>query len=114
MGAGEIRALARQAGIAPGVSLFNARVFCDETTGASQADIANALDELSRNRRVDLVNLSLGATSPSQIELDAIRDALERGTHVRNRVDGLVVDRRQAAHIAQAEHVLQCERLRPS
>jgi subtilase family protein len=69
-----------RAGIAPGVSLFNARVFPDADTGASQADIANALDELSRNRRVDLVNLSLGAPSPSQIELDAIRDAVERGT----------------------------------
>jgi subtilisin family serine protease len=69
-----------RAGIAPGVSLFNARVFPSATVGASQADIANALDELSRNRGVDLINMSLGATSPSAIEQDAIKDALERGT----------------------------------
>lgn len=69
-----------RSGISPGVSLFNARVFPGGPAGASQADIANALDELSRVRRVDLVNLSLGANSPSRIELDAIRDALERGT----------------------------------
>ena len=69
-----------RAGIAPGVSLFNARVFPSATVGASQADIANALDELSRNRGVDLINMSLGAARPSTIEQDAIKDALERGT----------------------------------
>src|SRR3954470_17313747 len=69
-----------RAGIAPGVSLFNARVFPSADVGASQADIANALEELSRNRGVDLINMSLGATRPSAIEQDAIKDALERGT----------------------------------
>lgn len=73
VGAGEY------AGIAPGVDLVCARVF-PPGGGANQGDIANAIDELSRNRGVDLINLSLGATSGSQIEQDAIRDALERGT----------------------------------
>lgn len=70
----------QRAGIAPGVTLMCARVFAGPDVGASQADIANALDELSRERHADLVNMSLGATEPSQIELDAIRDALQRGT----------------------------------
>jgi hypothetical protein len=69
----------QRAGIAPGVSLFCARVFPPDE-GASQADIANAIDELSRERGVDLINMSLGANQPSDIELDAIRDALQRGT----------------------------------
>ena len=68
-----------RAGIAPGVSLFCARVF-PPNDGASQGDIANAIDELSRERGVDLINMSLGSESPSQIELDAIQDALQRGT----------------------------------
>lgn len=68
------------AGIAPGASLLVARVFPGPEDGASQADIANALDHLSRERRADLVNLSLGAPESSQIEHDAIIDATERGT----------------------------------
>jgi subtilisin len=70
----------QRGGIAPGASMFIARVFPGPEIGASQADIANALDELSRERRVDLINMSLGAPRPSDIELDAIRDALQRGT----------------------------------
>jgi subtilisin family serine protease len=66
-------------GIAPGVDLFSARVF-PPGRGANQADIADALDSLSKDHQVDLINLSLGAPSPSNIERDAIRDALERGT----------------------------------
>ncbi len=68
------------AGIAPGAALFSARVFPPEGGAAGQADIANAIDALSRTHRVDLINLSLAADTPSEIELDAIRDALERGT----------------------------------
>jgi subtilisin family serine protease len=68
-----------RAGIAAGVSLFCARVFPPDE-GASQGDIANAIDELSRERGVDLINMSLGAASGSRIELDAIQDALQRGT----------------------------------
>jgi subtilisin len=66
-------------GIAPGANLACARVF-PPGRGANQGDIANAIDELSRNQAADLLNLSLGATEPSAIEQDAIRDALERGT----------------------------------
>ncbi|HJQ59221.1 MAG TPA: S8 family serine peptidase [Vineibacter sp.] len=71
---------ARQyAGVAPGVELFSARVF-PKGAGANQGDIVNAIDALSRTRQVDLINMSLGSPSPSQIERDAIADALERGT----------------------------------
>jgi subtilisin family serine protease len=67
------------AGIASGVSLFSARVF-PKDGGANQLDIANAIDELSRERRVDLINMSLGSATGSDVERDAILDALERGT----------------------------------
>ena len=69
----------RHGGIAPGVELFSARVF-QSSDGASQADIANAIDTLSRDYGVDLINLSLGAKTSSEIERDAIIDAAERGT----------------------------------
>lgn len=67
------------AGIAPGADLYFARVF-PPNRGANQGDIANAIDALSREHRVDLINLSLGSDQPSEIEHDAIRDAFERGT----------------------------------
>ncbi len=67
-------------GVAPGADLYCARVFASPDGGADQGDIVLAIDELSRNRGVDLINMSLGATAPSQIERDAIQDALERGT----------------------------------
>jgi subtilisin family serine protease len=67
-------------GIAPGADLFCARVFRDADSGANQADIANAIDEMSKVHRVDLINLSLGAPVGSEIEHDAIIDAFERGT----------------------------------
>ncbi|MEM7484931.1 MAG: S8 family serine peptidase [Bacteroidota bacterium] len=66
-------------GIAPGVNLHSARVF-PEGQGANQGDIANAIDELSKEVGVDLINMSLGAPQGSDIERDAILDALERGT----------------------------------
>lgn len=66
-------------GIAPGVSLHSARVF-PKGMGANQGDIANAIDELSKEVGVDLINMSLGAAKGSDIEQDAIQDALERGT----------------------------------
>lgn len=71
------------AGIAPGVSLFAARVFRDAESGANQGDIANAVDSLSKVHAADLINMSLGTPpgSPgSNIEHDAIKDAQERGT----------------------------------
>jgi subtilisin family serine protease len=67
-------------GIAPGCELFAARVFPSAEAGASNADIANAIDALSRTHQVDLINLSLGSTVPSEIVHDAIIDAAERGT----------------------------------
>ncbi|KLK91743.1 hypothetical protein AA309_18485 [Microvirga vignae] len=72
--------LGTYSGIAPGCGLFAARVFPYAEAGASNADIANAIDALSRTHQVDLINLSLGATEPSEIVHDAIIDAAERGT----------------------------------
>lgn len=66
-------------GVAPGVHLLAARVF-PPGEGANQADIANAIDYLSKDEQVDLINMSLGSPRASQIERDAIQDALERGT----------------------------------
>ncbi|HEX2443902.1 MAG TPA: S8 family serine peptidase [Vicinamibacterales bacterium] len=79
IGARPVQVATHRAGIAPGATLFSARVF-PPNEGASQGDIANAIDELSRERGVDLINMSLGAASASAIELDAIQDALQRGT----------------------------------
>jgi len=67
------------AGIAPAAELFSVRVFPPDN-GANQGDIANAIDALSRDHEVDLINLSLGSPTGSQIELDTIIDAFERGT----------------------------------
>lgn len=67
------------AGVAPGVTLHSVRVF-PQDAGASNVDIANAIDFLSRERQCDLINMSLGAPSPSFVIQDAIQDALERGT----------------------------------
>jgi subtilisin len=69
-----------RAGLAPGAELMVARVFPGPHQGANQGDIANAIDHLSRVLGADLVNMSLGAPQPSQIERDAIQDAAERGT----------------------------------
>ncbi len=67
------------AGVATGADLFSVRVF-PPGRGANQGDIADAIDLLSREKRVDLINMSLGAPFGSQIEQDAIIDAQERGT----------------------------------
>ncbi|MEO8197854.1 MAG: S8 family serine peptidase [Thermoanaerobaculia bacterium] len=66
-------------GMSPGSELFMARVFPPDN-GASQADVSNAIDALSKLHQCDLINLSLGSTSPSEIERDALLDAFERGT----------------------------------
>src|SRR5262249_9515885 len=49
------------AGIAPGATLFHARVFKGEgpTDGPSNADLINAIDSLSRDHGCDLINMSL-------------------------------------------------------
>jgi len=67
------------AGIAPGADVYVARVF-PKGLGATQADIANAVDALAMEYGVHLINMSLGSEKPSNIELDAIRFAMEQGT----------------------------------
>jgi hypothetical protein len=67
-------------GLAPASDLFCTRIFPDADSGASNADIANAIDALSRDHRVDLINLSLGGGSHSTLIADAVTDAFERGT----------------------------------
>jgi subtilisin family serine protease len=67
-------------GVAPGVTLYSARVFPPDVNDASQADIVNAIDHLSKKIGADLINLSLSTPTPSLIEHDTIVDALERGT----------------------------------
>lgn len=57
-----------------------ARVFGPGERGANQGDIASAIEHLSMVREADLVNLSLGAVHRSEIEHDAIVEALETGT----------------------------------
>jgi subtilisin family serine protease len=47
---------------------------------ATQADIINAIDSLSRDHQCDLINMSLGGGPRSDAEEDAIRDAAQRGT----------------------------------
>lgn len=79
---GTIAGRGRPAGIAPGVRLWAARVFASASEGASQADIINAVDNLSRGKQAHIVNLSLGSDQSSRAEHDAIVDAAERGTLV--------------------------------
>lgn len=66
------------AGLAPMSDLFTIRVF-PPGQGANQGDIVNAIDHLSIVNSCDLINLSLGSSIGSEIEHDAIIDALERG-----------------------------------
>lgn len=79
---GTIAGRGRPGGIAPGCELWVARVFPDAEQGASTADIVNAVDNLSRTHRADLINLSLGSPQGSRAEHDAVVDAAERGTLV--------------------------------
>ncbi|MQP68427.1 S8 family serine peptidase [Niveispirillum sp. SYP-B3756] len=65
-------------GLVPGADIGVVRVY-GETGGASQVDIASAIDLLSINHRADLINLSLGGAA-SAIEHDAITAARLRGT----------------------------------
>ena len=67
-------------GIAPGCDIAVCRIFRGPHDGASNADIANAIDALSKGYQADIINLSLGATIASEIVHDAIIDAAERGT----------------------------------
>jgi subtilisin family serine protease len=80
IGARPVNPATQRSGIAPGATLFSARVFPGADTIANQGDLVLAIDALSRIRRVDLINISLSARQPSEIEHDAIVDALQRGT----------------------------------
>jgi subtilisin family serine protease len=66
------------AGIAPGADLFVARIFT-ATGGGNQGDVANAIDALSSQFAVDIINMSLTG-APSAIEHDAVIMAQRRGT----------------------------------
>ena len=68
------------AGVAPGVDLYSARIYKPPGNVTMQGDIANAIDDLSGNDQVDLINLSLGAAEASIIVQDAIQDARDQGT----------------------------------
>ncbi len=66
-------------GLAPGVTLFSIRVF-GKTAGAHQGDIALAIWGMAHEKRCHLINLSLGTGGCSEIERDAIQDAVEHGS----------------------------------
>lgn len=65
-------------GLVPGADIGVVRVY-PENGGASQVDIASAIDLLSLDFKADLINLSLGGAA-SAIEHDAIIAARLRGT----------------------------------
>ncbi len=79
IGARPLRA-GEYAGVAPGCELMAVRVFAGPDTGASNADIVAAIDELSINQRVHLINMSLGGPSYSQGIRDAVIRAQNNGT----------------------------------
>lgn len=65
-------------GMATAARVFCARAF-PEKGGASQGDIANAIEYMVSTANVHLINLSLGSQTPSKILGDAILDAYEDG-----------------------------------
>lgn len=67
-------------GTAPGATLVSARVYAPPGDSANQGDVARAIDALAHQHEVDLLNLSLYSTEPSEIERDAIRAAYQTGT----------------------------------
>jgi subtilisin family serine protease len=64
-------------GVAPNVELYSAKVF----PGGFVSDIVEALD-WARTRKIDLVNMSLGAKQPSAAMANAIQLAVDAGTTV--------------------------------
>lgn len=78
IGARPVKGSGDFAGIAPGADLAAIRVF-DAEGGAHQGDIAGGIDALALDFEADLINLSLGASEPSNIERDAIIAAAEQG-----------------------------------
>lgn len=67
------------AGTAPGATILSTRVYETANGSANQGDVALAIDALAHDHDVDLVNLSLYSTQPSEIERDAIRAATQAG-----------------------------------
>ncbi|SIT03185.1 Subtilase family protein [Roseivivax lentus] len=67
------------AGAAQAAEILCARVFT-ANGGGNQGDIAAAIERLSLDDNADLINLSLGASQPSQIERDAVADMVNAGT----------------------------------
>jgi subtilisin len=77
------------AGIAPGASVFSARIFSAGPSGEPVPDhqgvIADAIERLARplgqnGFAADLINLSFGSPEPSAVLRDAIQWAFEQGT----------------------------------
>lgn len=66
-------------GLAPGATLYSIRVF-GRTAGAHQGDIALGIWAMAHEKRCHLINLSLGTGGLSEIERDAIQDAVEHGS----------------------------------
>ncbi len=67
-------------GVAPNASVFSYKVLSDQGSGYAD-DIANAI-MVAADRGADIISMSLGSSSPSQIELDAIDYAQARGVLV--------------------------------
>jgi subtilisin family serine protease len=65
-------------GVAAGSDVFMARIFT-ATGGGNQGDVANAIDTLSGQFGVDVINMSITG-APSAIEHDAVVAAFQRGT----------------------------------
>jgi subtilisin family serine protease len=74
------------AGIAPGADLVALRVYPgdgplgDESGYASNGDISQAITRLSQDEECDIINLSSGGLLRSEIEVDRIIAAFNRGT----------------------------------
>lgn len=65
-------------GVAPGATLRSYRVFGKGVDGASNFDIAKAVDQAVADG-CDLLNLSLGGGDPESTLAEAINDAFQRG-----------------------------------
>lgn len=66
-------------GVAPGCTLHSYRVFANKGGGATNYDILRAIEQAVEDH-CDLVNLSLGSSTPDEAVHDAIKDAFDRGT----------------------------------
>lgn len=69
-------------GIAPGVTAIAGRVFSPDSGSMGSDDVANAIEALIGEHDVHLINLSLGGADRSDVEEEAIADALDRGVLV--------------------------------